>query len=64
MQGGEIHMDLIEHAGLWWAFWKIDRRQKPYNIKNKALPHCKKCGKFLQANRKYETWCSWCESFA
>jgi len=40
-----------------------DKRKKPYNIKNKALPHCKKCGKFLQKNRKYETWCSWCESF-
>ena len=40
-----------------------DKRKKPYNIKNKALPHCKKCGKFLQTNRKHETWCSWCESF-
>jgi len=40
-----------------------DKRKKPYNIKNKALPHCKKCGKFLQKNRKHETWCSWCESF-
>ena len=58
-------MDLTEiWTGPGAIFWEIDRRKKPHNIKNKALPHCKKCGKFLQANRKYETWCSWCESFA
>ena len=42
---------------------KIDKRKKPYNIKNKALPHCRKCGKFQQADRPYETYCSWCDSF-
>ena len=35
---------------------KIDKRKKPYNIKNKALPHCRKCGKFQQADRPYETY--------
>jgi hypothetical protein len=42
---------------------KIDKRKKPYNIKNKALPHCRKCGKFQQADRPYETYCCWCDSF-